>query len=277
MTEILRKNEPKTDIPAKKEEAKMPQGDSPDSAPIKHKNKKGSLLDNIKQKMSSFNLKNERSNKFLHYEETATTKVAYSFHIILTLSGRITRGLMDAYKRIFDFPEEESGNVYANLGLSFLAKSDYKQAIVAFNKSLELHPENTDAFYYLGNSLFKEKNYGEAVNAYLNAIKAGPNNASAHFELGISFAALEKYAEAVKSYEKAIAIDPDNSEFYYCSGISYDQIKDYQPAIEKFKKAIELNPRLSRYYHSLGFTYECIKQHDKAVQCFKKAVELETE
>lgn len=274
MVETLNENDNHPETLKEKAKPETPHISSPIAAPKKQKME--GLVENIKRKLAVFTSKPAKNNKLLHYEENIATKTAYSFHLILTLSGKITRQLMESYKNFFDFPEQESGNIYANLGLDFLTKEDYKQAVAAFKKSLELHPKNTEVFYYLGNAFFKEKDYKEAIGAYLNAVKADPKNANVLFELGLSYAALEKYAEAVKSYEKAIELDPENSEIYYCLGISYDQTKDYQPAIEKFKKAIELNPRLSRYYHSLGFTYECIKQHDEAIQCFKKAVELET-
>lgn len=233
------------------------------------------MLGSFKQILSSFISGNKK--KTAHYDESLVTKTAYFMHLMLMFSGRITKRLMESYKRVFDFPSDESGNIYADLGMDFFAKSDYKQAIAAFKKSLDLHPDNKKIFYNLGGAYFKEKQYQEAINAYLSAINADPDNESAHFELGLSYATLENYEEAAKSYQKAVELDPENDEIYYCLGVICDQTKDYHTATENFKKAINLNPRESRYYHSLGFTYECNKQHNKAIECFKKAIELERE
>ncbi len=241
-------------------------------ARFKEQNKTG-ILDDIKNKISAAGSRTK--SKTARYDESLITKTTYFLHLMLIFSGRITKQLMESYKRVFDFPEEESGNIYLTLGMDFLAKEDYTQAIASFKKSLDLHPENKEVFYYLGSAYFKEKQYQEALNAYLSAVNAAPDNADAHFELGLSYAALENYKEAVTSYRKAIDLTPENDEIYYCLGVSFDQTKEYRTAIENFKKAIDINPRESRYYHSLGFTFECLKQHDKAIECFKKAIELE--
>lgn len=245
------------------------------SEPNPKERKETGALDGIRRKLSSFGP--VKKKKSAYYEENIKTRLAYFLQLVVAFSGRITGQLMESYKRVFDFPKQESGDIYANLGHDFLVKSEYKQAVVAFKKSLELYPEHKDNFYYLANAYFREKDYKEAINVYLSAINANPESASAYFELGLSYAGLEKYDQATDSYRKAIKLDPENAELYYCLGVSCDQIKNYRLAVEHFKQAIELNPRVNRYYHSLGFTYECIKQHDNAIECFKKAIELERE
>lgn len=237
--------------------------------------KEAEVTGNIKQRISSFLPGKKR--KAPYYEENIKTKTVFVVNVVLGFSGRVTRRLMEGYKQLFDIPEKETGNIYANLGLDFLAKADSKQAIAAFKKSLELHADNKEIFYYLGNAYFKEKDYKEAINAYLSAIAAEPENADAYFEIGLCYAGQEKHDEAMRAFKKALDLDPKNGEIYYCLGVSLDQVKDYAGAIVYFKKAIELNPRVARFYHSLGFTYECNKQHDMAIGCFKKAIELERE
>lgn len=273
MKESLVNSNIKTTVGNEKEVAKVRVVINPEIKPKKRE--EAGVLEGIKRKLSSFGPGQKK--KPAYYEENLNTRAAYFLQRILVFSGRITRQLMESYKRVFDFPEQESGGIYANLGQDFLAKSKYRQAIAAFKKSLELHLENKDTFYYLGYAYFREKNYQEAINAYLSAISANPDNADAYFELGLSYAGLEKYEQATDSYKTAIKLDPESAEVYYCLGVSCDQTKEYHSAIEHFKKAIELNPRVNRYYHSLGFTYECIKQHDSAIECFKKAIELERE
>lgn len=237
--------------------------------------KETGVLQSIKEKLTSFSPGHKR--KSLYYEENIMTKSSYVLQHVLVFSGKVTRQLMESYKRIFDFPEQESSNIYVDLGKDLLVKADYRQAVVAFKKSLNMDSESKESFYYLGHAFYRLKDYKEAINAYLSAINANPEDASAHFELGLSYAGVEKYDQATKAYKKASELDPEDPEIHYCLGVSCDQMKDFRSAIGYFKQAIDLNPRISRYYHSLGFTYECIKQHDNAIECFKKAIELERE
>ncbi|MEO1404045.1 MAG: tetratricopeptide repeat protein, partial [Cyanobacteria bacterium J06635_1] len=63
----------------------------------------------------------------------------------------------------------------------------------------------------LGNTYNDLKRYDEAISAYEKAIELDPDDATAHYNLGNTYKALKRYDEAISAYEKAIELDPDDA------------------------------------------------------------------
>ena len=59
-----------------------------------------------------------------------------------------------------------------------------------------------------GNALNNLNKYDEAIKAYDKAIEINPQNSMAWYNKGNVFTNLNKYDEAIKAYDKAIEINP---------------------------------------------------------------------
>ena len=106
---------------------------------------------------------------------------------------------------------------YANLGnvLTDLGKTD--EAIVNFNKALELKSaqtggggdENTATIHYsLALALAQEKRSSEAIDHLEEAVRLNPKLAVAHYSLGRQFEEIRDYPNAIEHYREALRIEP---------------------------------------------------------------------
>ena len=86
-------------------------------------------------------------------------------------------------------------------------------------------------FIRTGKESMKTERYDDAVGAYQKALEIEPNNAVAHNDLGSAYLKLEKYEDAVSSYKKAIELDPYNETAHYNLGFAYIDIEIYVEAI----------------------------------------------
>jgi serine/threonine protein kinase/cytochrome c-type biogenesis protein CcmH/NrfG len=104
------------------------------------------------------------------------------------------------------YPKEK--RVHYSLGSYYLSKIMYKEAIIVFNKALELDPE-----------------YGPAINL-----------------LAYTYSEMRKYDKAIEYFEKYASVSPGDANPFDSMGELYFKLGNLDKAIGKFKEALEVKP-----------------------------------
>jgi len=95
-----------------------------------------------------------------------------------------------------------------NLGLAYIKKEQYQNAIASFHKALKSAPAYSPARTNLGLALERMNRREEAMDAYKNAISMDPEYPAAHFHLGRLYMRLNRNAEATDELHQTIELDP---------------------------------------------------------------------
>jgi len=93
-------------------------------------------------------------------------------------------------------------------------------------------------YYNEGVSLYNQGRYGEAIIKFERSLEIDPKNKEAWFYKGLSLDDLEKYSEAIICYDKAIALDPYYVIPWYNKGIILGNQGRYLDAITCFDRVI---------------------------------------
>ena len=99
--------------------------------------------------------------------------------------------------------------------------------------------KNNNAAVYITLGDLHQKNPnggGEAMNAYDRAIQIDPNNAKAYLKKGQLFVRSKNYNEAQAAFEKVIALNPNYAPAYRELGEMNYFVGKYDKAVENFKK-----------------------------------------
>ena len=99
---------------------------------------------------------------------------------------------------------------YITKGDIHLAKIKYNLAILAYQKALELDPQNLHILNNLGNAYSGQGKYDLAISSYQKALKLDPQNVYALNNLGALYYIQEKYNLAISMYKKALKLNPRN-------------------------------------------------------------------
>jgi tetratricopeptide (TPR) repeat protein len=101
--------------------------------------------------------------------------------------------------------------LYYSLASSYEDIGCYEEAIVAYQKAIEIDPSN--GFYYngLGNTYSDIKRYDDAIANYQEAIKVNPNEAIFNNGLGNAYFNLVDYEKARYYFNERIRLEPDNA------------------------------------------------------------------
>lgn len=81
-------------------------------------------------------------------------------------------------------------------------------------------------------------NYKQAIEAYSRAIELDPNDAKAYSCRGIAYNNLGDHRQAIRDYDRAIELDPKYAWAYVGRGNAYFHRGDDEQAIRDYDRAI---------------------------------------
>jgi Tfp pilus assembly protein PilF len=132
---------------------------------------------------------------------------------------------------------------YVNIGVSYMAKKDEKQAEEAWKKALELKPDNSDAASALATLYNNQKRFDEAAAMSAKvAGGAGGGSADAVYNQGIILWNQGKVAEAKAKFEEALKADPNYADAHYQLGMALLNEGKLPDAVAAFEKYLSLAP-----------------------------------
>jgi tetratricopeptide (TPR) repeat protein len=140
-----------------------------------------------------------------------------------------------------------------NAGKDALAAKNYDVAIDAFQKGVEMDPNQNViwanlADAYVGQAATKtgadqQASLDKALEAYSKAIALKPENPAYHNNYALTLAKAKKFEEAQAELNKAAQLDPTQAgRYYYNLGAVYVNNGQAAAAEVAFKKSIEANP-----------------------------------
>ncbi len=107
----------------------------------------------------------------------------------------------------------------------------------------------------LGLAFLKRNMYKEAIDEFMQAINKDAQLAEAHNNLGMACRELGMYEEAEEVYTRATNLAPEYADFHNNLGGIYLKLKKCKKAIQQFEIAIELNPYYGEAHYNLGIAY----------------------
>jgi tetratricopeptide (TPR) repeat protein len=126
-----------------------------------------------------------------------------------------------------------------------LQKNDYRGAVAALDKAIELDPRSASLRMFRGdvhsNGLHDRT---RAMEDYRAAIAIDPNQAAAHYALGGLLAQSHQYAEAKPELVRATELAPNNPLAWTALGGTHAALGDNAAALAAYDAALKLSPSL---------------------------------
>jgi tetratricopeptide (TPR) repeat protein len=166
--------------------------------------------------------------------------------------------------------------IYSNRGLAYSnSLGRNAEAIIDFNKAIEISPSLTKTYNNRGLSYDHLGNFQQAMRDFDKAIELDPGFAAVYNNRGITYRHLSNFQQAIGDFDKAIELDPGYAAAYNNRGIAYGNLGNPQQAMRDFDKAVELDPRYAAAYNNRGIAYGNIGNFQQAMRDFDKAIELD--
>ncbi len=153
-----------------------------------------------------------------------------------------------------------------------------EEAIVHFQKAIELNPKDADSTYRLGAVLINiPERESEAIALFKRAIELRPNFAEAHYRLALYIQKdPARTAEAIEHYRLAIETKPLFAEPRYQLANLLAKIPDQWPdAMAQYEETLRIKPDFPEAHNAYGREVAKVPSRRKlALEHLKKAISL---
>ena len=211
--------------------------------------------------------------------EEAVTTLAYLYN----LEGDSAR----AAQVLMSIPDvSRSAKLYAMLGDTYEQQKQYKDAINAFRRAIELDRDNLDAMRGLAENLQNDGQDQAALDQYKIIAASNPEDAQTYVRIGEIYRKQGKYDLALSNLEKAQSMVSDSVEVSYDIATVYeiqgrydDALKILEDLVQKSERAdgnysqIDKNNR-ALFLERLGATYRDNNNDAAALAAFRKMLAL---
>lgn len=203
---------------------------------------------------------------------------AYQKVIELDVKKKFTKKLETQYKNlIID---------YTNQAVEYYNRDDFKNALVAFKKVLEIENSpivtqgnpaaiDTAVIFNAGVSAQRAGEFADAETFYKDALKYNYEPARTYAMLANVLKEQGKEEEAIQYLHKGYELYPDNSYMlvelinYYLLGGQPEKAEVYLDA------AIKQDPKNASFYRAKGTLYEKMEQPAKAEEMYVEALQID--
>jgi superkiller protein 3 len=139
--------------------------------------------------------------------------------------------------------DNSDSNLFHNKGLVFMSMKDYDNAIISYEKSLNLNPDSIWGHYDLGNCKIEIRDYHEAKKILL---KGMAKDKEKKFEflfrhkIGVSYYHQRLYDEAISNFKIEVGLNPESGWGFHDLALCYFELKNKPEFLYHANKALEL-------------------------------------
>ena len=179
-----------------------------------------------------------------------------------------------------------SAKLYSALGAAYEQRKEYKSAIDAYKKAIQLDRDNLDAIRGLAENLLNDGQTDAALDQYKIIADANPEDAQTYLRLAEIYRRQGKYDLALENLKKADTMVPDSLEVPYNMAAVYQSQGRYDEAAKLLQDLVKKTEKPDTSYSNsdrnnraifierLGMVYRDQENYQAAVETFRKMLTL---
>ncbi len=215
------------------------------------------------------------------YSALNSDKINEKYDIALSY---LNSGEFEKAIAVYNQIEPKNTEVYQAIGNCYRQLGDFKNAISNYKKSIELSPDDSDAYYALGVAYLESNNQTKAKDAFKLSVQKDSKNLKSkkmlsYIEqkevgktLDIAYDYFEKknYAQALKYLNSASETFPNDPKVFFYRGLTKEATGDIEGAVSDFKTTVKIDRNYFIAYYKLGENLEKIHKEKEALYMYEK-------
>ncbi len=250
---------------------------------LEPKNAENHLLLGRLYRINNELLKAEKEFKTAVQIQPDSEEAAITLAYLYIEEGDATR----ATQLLLAIPESErSAKIYTALGYTHEQQKDYKQAIAAYRKAVELDKDNLEAMRGLAQTLMSDNQSDAALEQYRAIVDADPHDAQSYMRIAEIHRRAGRFDQALEALKKAEAEVQDSQEVPYNIAVIYQAQGKYDQAAQVLQQLLQKGEKADNSYSAgernnravflerLGSLYRESGKTQMAVETFRRMLAL---
>ncbi|MBU6461899.1 MAG: tetratricopeptide repeat protein [Bradyrhizobium sp.] len=162
----------------------------------------------------------------------------------------------------------------SSLGHTLQRQGRHDDALKAFDKAVQLRPDNADLWKDLGVGLAELKRMDEALLTFQHALKLAPDQWDKAYRCGFVLREMERPEEALSYFDLADRLQPDQPAVLELRGVVLHSLKRYEEALAENLRAYGHNPNNAATCNNIGAALQFLRRDEEALPWFERAIAL---
>lgn len=163
----------------------------------------------------------------------------------------------------------------SGLGMSYMMRGRFDQAIQYFDESLKLSPGNE--FYKMFGEVSRgRRNLIPQIPSMIEAVQDEPKNLKKRFDLARVLIFANRVAEAEQQIQEIYSLDPEDPRVYQSLGVGLSEAGLTEKAADAYRRSLSKRETPDAYLGLAGIYVER-GEFEKASAAYSKVIELKTD
>jgi len=174
---------------------------------------------------------------------------------------------------------EHQPEVYAAAGYLQYERKEFKQAVAAYRKLVDLDPANATGWFNLAAALQALGSWEDAAAAFEKALAADANRYEAHLGLGLCRLQLGAARPALEAYERCMRLVPNLEPaklepVLFGKAVALQLLKKFPEAAELYGRVLKQNPCCEEALANLIGVQIELKDYPAAASCAEQLLNV---
>ncbi|MFD7661854.1 tetratricopeptide repeat protein [Streptomyces sp. NPDC059788] len=148
----------------------------------------------------------------------------------------------------------------------------WQQALAAFDRALELVPDDADAWFGRGLTHRYARDFERAAEDFTRARDLDPSQPAPLFQLGETNRLMGRYEQALTLFDRTLELFPGHDPSHGSRAVCLRRLGRYEEALAGLTRAIELRPDYAWAMAERGMTYRAMGRYAQALAEFDRAL-----
>jgi serine/threonine protein kinase/Flp pilus assembly protein TadD len=164
----------------------------------------------------------------------------------------------------------EKERLYIEAYYADLVEKDSEKCLRILRQMVEKYPKAKGIFFNLGIHYVNKEAYDEAIIEYNRALELDPNYGMAHNNLGFVYIATGDFSKAVEHLQKYVSLRPGEANPLDSLAEAYFDMGQLDEAIANYKEALKIKSDFFNSCFSVGYTYALKADYAEALRWMDK-------
>jgi tetratricopeptide (TPR) repeat protein len=130
----------------------------------------------------------------------------------------------------------------ASLGATLHQQGRHEEALKAYDKAIQLRPDDAGLWHHLGNILLKLERLDHALSGFQHVLKLDPRHQDAAYKSGVLLHHMGRFEESIAHFDLCNEVLPDRAATLQARARTLFSLKRFEEALAENRRANTLEP-----------------------------------